>query len=189
MAYDQDRHHRRSIRLKGYDYTQAGAYFVTICTHERKCLFGDIVDGNMILNDAGRFAEKCWTEIPAHFPHVALDEFVIMPNHIHGILCIGDAVGAKDFSPEQAHHPVGAKNVLPEQTRHPVGAKNVLPEQAHHPVGAKNVLPEQTRHPVGAKNVLPEQTRHPVGAKNVLPEQTRHPVGAKTFCPNKHTTR
>jgi REP element-mobilizing transposase RayT len=123
MPYDPQRHHRRSIRLPGYDYTQPGAYFVTIVTHERMPLFGDIVDGEMRLNDAGRVAEQCWLDIPSHFPHVALDAFVIMPNHVHGILWIVEtppttgaagtmgtvetvetvgavgAVGAKNFSP------------------------------------------------------------------------------------------
>jgi Transposase and inactivated derivatives len=71
---------------------------VTICTQNRECLFGEIVDKEMILNDAGRVAEKCWNDIPIHFPHVELDEWVMMPNHIHGILSI---VGAKNFSPLQ----------------------------------------------------------------------------------------
>jgi putative transposase len=88
MPYDPNRHHRRSIRLKGYDYTQPGAYFVTLVTYERMPLFGEIVNGEMRLNDIGRVAERCWLDIPSHFPHVALDAFVIMPNHVHGILWI-----------------------------------------------------------------------------------------------------
>ncbi|MFU8798355.1 MAG: transposase, partial [Gammaproteobacteria bacterium] len=116
MAYHPDIHHRRSIRLKDYDYSKEGAYFVTICTHEREYLFGEIVDGVMGLNDAGKVARQCWEDIPNHFPHVVLDVFVIMPNHIHGVVVIknpvgGDAlfvetdkllggiVGAKNFSP------------------------------------------------------------------------------------------
>ena len=99
MRYDPERHHRRSIRLKGYDYSREGAYFVTICTQYRLCLFGEVVDGEMRLNDAGRIAEQCWLAIPNHFPHVALDAFVIMPNHIHGVLWIVGDVGAKNFSP------------------------------------------------------------------------------------------
>jgi len=111
MPYDPQRHHRRSIRLPGYDYTQPGAYFITIVTHQRMPLFGDIVDGEMRLNDAGRVVEGCWLDIPSHFPHVALDAFVIMPNHVHGILWIVEtpptgttgAVGAKNFSPLPAN--------------------------------------------------------------------------------------
>ena len=93
---------RRSMRLKRYDYSQTGAYFVTVCTQNRECLFGEIEDGEMVLNDAGRMAETCWHDIPSHFPHVGLDTFVVMPNHVHGILCVVDApVGAKNFSPLQ----------------------------------------------------------------------------------------
>jgi len=102
MKYDSALHHRQSIRLQGYDYSQAGAYFLTICMKNRQCLFGDVVDVEMRLNDAGGIAQQCWNEIPIHFPHVELDEFVIMPNHVHGIVVIADAaVGAKNFSPLQ----------------------------------------------------------------------------------------
>ncbi|MBC7260656.1 MAG: transposase, partial [Chloroflexi bacterium] len=81
MKYDPDRHHRRSIRLKGYDYSQCGAYFVTICTQDRACLFGEIVDGGMQLNEWGQIVESTWQDLPNHVPHVQLDEFVVMPNH------------------------------------------------------------------------------------------------------------
>ncbi len=91
MPYDRNKHHRRSTRLKGYDYTSAGAYFITICTHQRECLFGEIVQGEMQLNDFGQIAMDCWQTIPDHFSdRVRLDEFVIMPNHVHGILVIPD---------------------------------------------------------------------------------------------------
>lgn len=108
MKFDPAIQHRRSIRLERYDYSSAGAYFVTICTQNRECLFGEVVDGAMQLNDAGKVAEQCWQEIPSHFPHAELDEFVIMPNHVHGILVICDSVvrtghqvnaRAKNFSP------------------------------------------------------------------------------------------
>ena len=96
--YNPEKHHRRSIRLRDYDYSQAGVYFITLCTQNRKCLFGEISDGQMVLNDAGRVADKCWCDIPVHFPRVELDEWVIMPNHVHGILFIVDiTVGAKNF--------------------------------------------------------------------------------------------
>ena len=79
---------RKSYRLKGYDYSQEGLYFVTICTHERNCLFGqvNVYDGELLLCELGTWAFECWTQIPIHFPNVVLHEFVIMPNHIHGIL-------------------------------------------------------------------------------------------------------
>lgn len=81
-------HHRRSIRLKGYDYSQAGAYFVTICTQNRACLFGNIVDGEMILNDAGRMVEKWYHELENKFPSMICDEFICMPNHTHFIIIL-----------------------------------------------------------------------------------------------------
>ncbi len=83
-----DRYHRRSIRLKEYDYSQAGAYFMTICTQGRECLFGDIINGEMRLNDAGHFIKKCLDDIPVHFAHAELDEYIIMPNHVHGIIVL-----------------------------------------------------------------------------------------------------
>jgi REP element-mobilizing transposase RayT len=98
MTYNPDIHHRRTIRLRGYDYSVEGMYFVTLCTEGRECLFGDITDEEMRLNNAGRIAERCWSNIPSHFPHVNLDEFIIMPNHIHGILSV--VVGANNHSPQ-----------------------------------------------------------------------------------------
>lgn len=77
---------RKSIRLKGYDYSKSGLYFITICVQNRKHLFGTIENGKMKLNDAGQIANQCWNEIPMHFPNVILHEYIVMPNHIHGII-------------------------------------------------------------------------------------------------------
>ena len=104
-------HHRRSIRLKGYDYAQEGLYFITICCFENKHLFGRIVDGVMVLNEAGRVAERCWEEIPEHFKDVVLHDFVIMPNHVHGILEIEGAKKGNEF--ENKNNMKGAKNFSP----------------------------------------------------------------------------
>jgi REP-associated tyrosine transposase len=84
---------RQSIRLRGYDYSQSGAYFVTICTQDLQCLFGEMVNSKMVLNNAGQMVELIWSELPERFPHVKLDEFVIMPNHFHGIMvfCRGES--------------------------------------------------------------------------------------------------
>jgi len=90
MKYNPDKHHRRSIRLKDYDYSQAGAYFITICTYKKECLFGNIIDGIVHLNNFGHCVLSCWNNIPKHYPHAQLDEFVIMPNHIHGIIILLD---------------------------------------------------------------------------------------------------
>ena len=85
-----ERLHRRSIRLKGYDYAQDGAYFVTVCTHDRAHLFGDVVNGVMEPNAVGTVVQRCWDAIPEHMPMVVLDEFIVMPNHVHGIIMIAD---------------------------------------------------------------------------------------------------
>jgi putative transposase len=98
MPYDSEKHHRRSIRLKGYDYTRSGAYFITIVTQNRACLFGAVVEGRMRLNPLGQIVQECWLAIPDHFPHALLDEFVIMPNHLHGIIVLQEmenSVGAR----------------------------------------------------------------------------------------------
>jgi REP element-mobilizing transposase RayT len=81
---------RRSIRLRGYDYSRAGAYFITLCTQNRQCLFGEIVDGAMRLNPAGRLVADEWMKTAIIRHEIELDEWVMMPNHFHGILAIVD---------------------------------------------------------------------------------------------------
>ena len=96
MKYDPQKHpfddtqgkRRKSIRLQGYDYSQAGVYFVTIVTQGRTSLFGEIVDGEMRLNEAGKMVEKIWLSIPERFPSVELGAYMVMPNHFHGDLII-----------------------------------------------------------------------------------------------------
>ena len=125
MANPPILHHRKSIRLKGYDYSQAGLYFITIIVQNRVCLFGHIggasVGANndsplpapqMILNDAGHIANQCWLDIPKHFPNVVLHEFIIMPNHVHGIIeLVG--VGANNDSPMNTRSIVRANGDSP----------------------------------------------------------------------------
>lgn len=88
QKYNPAVHHRRSIRLRGHDYSGRGVYFVTILTQSRRRLFGTVVNGRMALNEAGRIAARCWQEIPQHFPNVSLGAWVVMPDHVHGILVI-----------------------------------------------------------------------------------------------------
>ncbi|MGV8048897.1 MAG: transposase [Anaerolineaceae bacterium] len=88
MTYNPAVHHRRSIRLPEYDYSQAGAYFITLCAHQREYLFGEIVDGEMKLNEFGQIVQSTWHDLVNHVARIELDAFVIMPNHIHGIITI-----------------------------------------------------------------------------------------------------
>ena len=97
---------RKPTRLRDYDYSQRGAYFVTICAQHRKCLFGTIVDGQMQLNAISKTVAECWNRIPQHFPSVALGESVIMPNHIHGIIAC-DPVGAGSPRPPKTSPVLG----------------------------------------------------------------------------------
>jgi hypothetical protein len=106
MAFDSEVHHRRSIRLSGYDYSESGAYFLTLCVRDMKPLFGRVAEGKMGLSPTGLVVQECWLEIPRHFRQVELDEFVVMPNHLHGILLF--TVGARHGVPEVAN--VGARH-------------------------------------------------------------------------------
>ena len=99
MKYDPEKHHRRSIRLKGYDYSQAGAYFVTICTKDRQCLFCEIQQGQMNLNDLGRLVSDAWDDLPNHYGQIELDAVAIMPNHFHGIILLFDTPVGTGFKP------------------------------------------------------------------------------------------
>ena len=104
MKFNPEKHYRRSIRLHNYDYS-AGTYFVTICSKDRECLLGDIIDHKMELNEYGRIVERYWINITNHYPYVYLDEYIIMPNHLHGILIIkndlDNRVGVQNFEPLQ----------------------------------------------------------------------------------------
>lgn len=91
MPFNPDIHRRHSIRLRNYDYSSAGAYFVTICTWQRECLFGEIINGEMRLNAMGQAVDAVWLALPEHYAGIQLDEYVFMPNHFHGII---DIVGA-----------------------------------------------------------------------------------------------
>jgi putative transposase len=90
VVYNPDKHHRRSIRLKGYDYSASGTYFITICAYQREEMFGAIVDGTIALNEFGGIVAKYWRWLSTQYPYVTLDEWVVMPNHLHGILVVND---------------------------------------------------------------------------------------------------
>jgi len=108
MNNDKHGFHRRSIRIQGYDYSEGGPYFVTVCTQNRKHLFGKIVGDQIQMNEAGCLVKEFWHELPSRFP-VELDAFVVMPNHLHGIITL---VGAQFIAPEINPEP-GAINRAP----------------------------------------------------------------------------
>jgi len=97
-SFDPRIHHRRSIRLRGYDYSQAGVYFVTLCAHERARLFGSMEGAVVRLNEVGHLVQRLWEQLPEHFSGVELDAFVVMPNHVHGIVVLSD-LGAMNRAP------------------------------------------------------------------------------------------
>jgi len=98
---------RKSNRLKNFDYSSSGYYYVTICTKNRQKYFGNIFNNNIYLNKYGIIARHCWSEISKHFPDVLLDEFTVMPNHIHGIIVI-----------RNSNQPVGNAYMRSLQTNH-----------------------------------------------------------------------
>jgi putative transposase len=122
--------HRRTIRLKGWDYSGEGWYFVTLVAFRRECLFGVIHAGEMTVNPLGMIVQECWDAIPAHFPNVILDAFVIMPNHVHGIVVIRDE--------QELPIPADAVPVGAEADAVPIGA-----EAEAVPVGARHASPLQ----------------------------------------------
>lgn len=134
MKFDPKIHHRHSIRLKGYDYSQAGAYFVTIVAWQREMVFGEIVNGEMLLNRYGQIVLKAWLDLPCHYPHVELGAFVIMPNHAHGIIVLmddcrgGSPISGGMFLPDEAR--AGVEPLPASQTRpyNPIKPRHGLSE-------------------------------------------------------------
>ncbi len=113
MKYDPAKHHRRSIRLKGYDYAQAGVYFVTLCVQGRECVLGKVVDGQMMLNDTGQRADQFWPAVADHFADVEIDIWVTMPNHVHAIIVIGRGVVSTPNNEETGGEKGGETPPLP----------------------------------------------------------------------------
>jgi len=94
MIFDKEKHCRKTIRLKGWDYSNIGAYFMTICTYNRECLFGDISSSTMQLNEYGQITMECWKWLSCQYTYIEIDEWAVMPNHLHGIVIInGDCRG------------------------------------------------------------------------------------------------
>jgi len=117
--FDPLKHHRRSIRVPGYDYSQPGAYYVTIVTWHRECLFGKVVDEEMVLNKYGLVAKQQWEKLPLRFPNIMLGAFVIMPNHMHGIIII-DAGRGTAGNRNDLHGELSRRAPTYEQLQKPV---------------------------------------------------------------------
>lgn len=113
MTYDPDIHHRRSIRLPGYDYSRVGVYYVTVCTHRRECLFGEVMDGEMHLSEAGEAVADEWVKSAQIRREIELDTWVVMPNHFHGIVVISEPVGDQS----EGDRPVAPTDDMPAETR------------------------------------------------------------------------
>ena len=91
---------RPSLRLPGYDYSQAGAYFITACTQNRVMLFGEVIDDDVRLNEMGTIVQKTWDDLPTHYRGIDLDAFIVMPNHVHGIIILADESARRHAIPE-----------------------------------------------------------------------------------------
>ena len=122
MRLDSGKYQRHPLRLEEYDYSRAGAYFITVCTKDHENILGEIVNGSMRLNPFGEIVEACWEGLPSRYPDIELDAFVVMPNHIHGIIII--SVGAihelplreapaRDDTAMQSHRSYRRRMVLP----------------------------------------------------------------------------
>jgi REP element-mobilizing transposase RayT len=118
MTFDPEKHHRRSIRLKNYDYSQPGYYFLTICTYQRQSWFGEIKNDRMYLNQIGKIVAEEWINTPKIRSNFLLDEWVIMPNHLHGIVIINENLNLL------ADRNISHKKILGERNRDILGARN-----------------------------------------------------------------
>ncbi len=187
MKYNPAIHNRRSIRLKTYDYSKAGLYFITFCVQNRELLFGAIENDVMFLNDAGKMIYAEWEKLPERFTNIQLHEFVVMPNHFHAILEIVGAtlVVARDtlVVAQNAHH-----EEIKNDEEAPVGATLVVARD--NLVVAQNAHPEETKNnediPVGATLVVARDT--PNDNDGAI-ESNNNPTDDHSQSPSGATTR
>jgi putative transposase len=144
MKFNSDIHHRRSIRLKAYDYSQPGVYFVTVCTQNREPIFGHIQKSSMILNESGEMIKKWWEKIPIKFDNTKIDLYVIMPNHIHMILIINNPK-----TEEYLNFDKGKNTVLPLHKNYD---KNILNRNSDNIVGVDPCINPDSHIKIGTKN-------------------------------------
>ena len=159
MTYDAKKHLRRSVRLKGYDYASPGWYYVTICTHDRNFLLGEIIESQMRPSSTGEIAQNCWNEIPRHCPCATLDASIVMPNHLHGIIVIGG-----DTPPERT----GTARRVPMTVRREAFGKPVPGSLATVLRLFKQAVTVQVRAHASACDCVPPEF---VGARHGVPLQ------------------
>ncbi len=120
---------RRSLRLPGYDYSQAGAYFVTACTQNRVMLFGEVIDGDVRLNEMGTIVQQIWDDLPTHYHGIDLDAFIVMPNHVHGIIILADESARRHAIPEIVR---GFKTFSARRVNERAGKSGVLWQRGYY---------------------------------------------------------
>jgi REP element-mobilizing transposase RayT len=162
MKYNPKKHHRRSIRLQNYDYSSEGAYFVTMCTQNRECLFGEIVNGEMVLNEYGKIVEQCWFNLPNHYDNIKLDAYVIMPDHFHGIIFITDSVETVDSVDS-----VGAIHELP---RHELPQRESPQRESPQRESPQRESPQRESQPESLESPQQELSRQQQRRKMLLPK-------------------
>ncbi|WP_017301718.1 transposase [Nodosilinea nodulosa] len=144
MPYDPNKHHRRSIRLTGYDYASEGLYFITLCCHQRQHLFGTVVEGTMQLNALGQIVAEEWLKTPEIRPNFALGEWVVMPNHLHGVVIVRPS--NKSNALAEGDIPVRAHRSAPQPPQPPQPLTEILygdlPAEGDIPVRAHRSAPQ-----------------------------------------------
>ncbi|WP_244082256.1 transposase [Desulforhabdus sp. TSK] len=161
MKYCPDKHHRRSVRLTGYDYSLSGAYFITICTQNRECIFGEIEGDAMRLSDAGQIAVDSWEWLARQYDHVVLDEWEMMPNHLHAVIVITDDCR-------------GGSQTDGSQTD---GSQTDGSRMGGSRMGGSRTAPTERRKPLGRL----------IGAYKTVSTQTHQRIGSHARCPNMAT--
>ena len=152
--------HRRSIRLQGYDYSQDGLYFLTICTQNKEWYFGEVRNHKMVLSEMGKVVEICWNDIPNHFPQIILHEHVIMPNHIHGII----EIHKTGFDGQNHNGAIG--QIIAEMDGQNDGAiaRGFVGANNHSPLPTTTVVPTSSTSPAPPSQQRPTGTSRTVGS-------------------------
>jgi REP element-mobilizing transposase RayT len=173
MKYNPQIHHRRSIRLKGYDYGQLGVYFITLCTHNKECWFGEIRDSQMCLNQLGKIVTQEWLRTPEIRSEITLDEWIVMPNHLHGIIIITNP----NPSPPPAN-PVGAHRRAPSS--HHVSNPRRAPS-SHHVSNPQRAPSQFRRYSNSLPSIIAGFKSVTTKRINILRETPRIPLWQRNY--------